>query len=75
MNSRRAQQASRLPSYTIGQRKGWIAAPEPLYVLATDPARNALVVGTETSGKQHAVGQSSQAGLPGPRRMDHSARG
>jgi tRNA-specific 2-thiouridylase len=36
-----------LPSYTIGQRKGLgIAAPEPLYVLATDPARNALVVGT-----------------------------
>jgi tRNA-specific 2-thiouridylase len=39
-------QHSGLPNYTIGQRKGLgIAAPEPLYVLRTDPARNALVVG------------------------------
>ncbi len=37
-----------LPNYTIGQRKGLgISYPEPLYVLATDPARNALIVGTE----------------------------
>lgn len=37
-----------LPSYTIGQRKGLgVAAPEPLYVLATEPARNALIVGTK----------------------------
>jgi tRNA-specific 2-thiouridylase len=36
-----------LPNYTTGQRKGLgIAAPEPLYVLRADPARNALVVGT-----------------------------
>ncbi len=36
-----------LPHYTIGQRKGLgISHPEPLYVLATDPARNALIVGT-----------------------------
>lgn len=36
-----------LPFYTIGQRKGLgIAHPEPLYVLAMDPERNALVVGT-----------------------------
>jgi tRNA-specific 2-thiouridylase len=35
-----------LPYYTIGQRQGLgIAAPRPLYVLALDPARNALVVG------------------------------
>ncbi len=35
-----------LPFYTIGQRKGiGLAAPEPYYVLATDPARNALIVG------------------------------
>ncbi len=35
-----------LPCYTIGQRKGLgIAAPEPLYVLAIDRARNALIVG------------------------------
>lgn len=32
--------------YTVGQRKGiGIAAPYPLYVLALDPARNALIVG------------------------------
>jgi tRNA-specific 2-thiouridylase len=36
-----------LPAYTIGQRKGLgIAAGEPLYVLAIEPAENALVVGT-----------------------------
>jgi tRNA-specific 2-thiouridylase len=36
-----------LPYYTIGQRKGLgIAAPQPLYVLALDTTRNAVVVGT-----------------------------
>jgi tRNA-specific 2-thiouridylase len=36
-----------LPYYTIGQRKGLgIAAPQPLYVLALDAARNAVIVGT-----------------------------
>jgi tRNA-specific 2-thiouridylase len=35
-----------LPDYTIGQRKGLgIAAPEPLYVVGMDAARNALIVG------------------------------
>jgi tRNA-specific 2-thiouridylase len=35
-----------LPLYTIGQRSGLgISAPEALYVLEIDPARNALVVG------------------------------
>jgi len=38
---------SGLPNYTIGQRKGLgISAPEPLYVLETDAAHNALIVGT-----------------------------
>jgi tRNA-uridine 2-sulfurtransferase len=37
---------SGLPAYTIGQRKGLgIAAPQPLYVIAKDGARNALIVG------------------------------
>ena len=32
--------------YTVGQRRGLgLAAPEPLYVLAVEPERNALVVG------------------------------
>ena len=36
-----------LPGYTIGQRKGLgITAPEPLYVLAIEMDRNALIVGT-----------------------------
>ena len=36
-----------LPNYTIGQRKGLgISAPQPLYVLELDTARNALIVGT-----------------------------
>jgi tRNA-uridine 2-sulfurtransferase len=35
-----------LPFYTIGQRKGiGVAGPQPLYVLDTDTARNALIVG------------------------------
>jgi tRNA-specific 2-thiouridylase len=37
---------SGLVHYTLGQRRGLgIAAPEPLYVVALDPARNAVVVG------------------------------
>jgi len=36
-----------LVNYTVGQRKGiGIAAPYPLYVVALDPERNALIVGT-----------------------------
>lgn len=36
-----------LAHYTIGQRKGiGVSAPQPLYVLALDPADNALVVGS-----------------------------
>jgi tRNA-specific 2-thiouridylase len=35
-----------LPAYTIGQRKGiWVPSARPLYALAIDPARNALIVG------------------------------
>ncbi|MFN8484478.1 MAG: tRNA 2-thiouridine(34) synthase MnmA [Anaerolineae bacterium] len=35
-----------LPLYTLGQRKGLgIAAGEPLYVVGTDAARNAVIVG------------------------------
>ena len=39
-----------LVHYTIGQRKGiGVAAPEPLYVVAKDSARNALVVGPRST--------------------------
>jgi tRNA-specific 2-thiouridylase len=37
-----------LSKYTIGQRKGLgVTYPEPLYVIAMNPYRNALVVGTK----------------------------
>jgi tRNA-specific 2-thiouridylase len=37
-----------LPHYTVGQRKGLgLASPEPLYVIALDPGKNAVVVGPE----------------------------
>jgi tRNA-specific 2-thiouridylase len=39
-----------LPLYTIGQRRGLgIAADQPLYVTALDPARNAVVVGPQAA--------------------------
>ena len=39
-----------LAAYTIGQRKSiGISAPEPLYVVAKDMARNALIVGPRTA--------------------------
>ena len=46
-----------LPNYTIGQRKGLgVSYPVPLYVLATDPARNALIVGPgEELGQEQLV--------------------
>ncbi|HIE13303.1 MAG TPA: tRNA 2-thiouridine(34) synthase MnmA [Desulfotomaculum sp.] len=38
-----------LPCYTVGQRRGLgIAAGYPLYVLAIDPDRNAVIVGPES---------------------------
>jgi tRNA-specific 2-thiouridylase len=37
--------------YTVGQRRGLgISAREPLYVLAIDPDRNAVVVGSRDEG-------------------------
>ncbi|GAB4341268.1 MAG: tRNA 2-thiouridine(34) synthase MnmA [Phototrophicales bacterium] len=37
-----------LANYTIGQRKGLgVTYPEPLYVIATNPYRNALIVGVK----------------------------
>ncbi|MGI6574570.1 MAG: tRNA 2-thiouridine(34) synthase MnmA [bacterium] len=39
---------SGIPCYTIGQRRGLgLVAPEPLYVVDIDPARNAVIVGTK----------------------------
>lgn len=39
-----------LPHYTVGQRRGLgLPSPEPLYVVALDPERNAVVVGPESA--------------------------
>jgi tRNA-specific 2-thiouridylase len=47
-DGRTVGQHTGLPNYTIGQRKGLgISAAEPLYVLETDPVRNAVIVGTQ----------------------------
>jgi tRNA-specific 2-thiouridylase len=45
-----------LPFYTIGQRRGLgIGWTEPLYVLGSDPKRNALIVGLKTDLRTHSV--------------------
>jgi tRNA-specific 2-thiouridylase len=63
-------QHSGLPDYTIGQRKGLgISSPEPLFVLATDPRRNALIVGTQAElGSDHLTAARVNwiAGSPPP---------
>jgi tRNA-specific 2-thiouridylase len=57
-----------LPYYTIGQRKGLgIAAPQALYVLDTEPSRNAIIVGTadELGGRElTATDTSYVSGYP-----------
>jgi tRNA-specific 2-thiouridylase len=60
--------------YTVGQRKGLgIGAAEPLYVLALDAGRNAVVVGPRSAlGSPGLTAQDlhwvAVAGLSGPRR-------
>lgn len=48
-----------LPNYTIGQRKGLgISHHEPLYVLAMNPFKNALVVGARAElGRDHLIAE------------------
>ncbi len=42
--------------FTVGQRRGiGVAAPEPLYVLATDAAHNTVMVGTAADLQTHRV--------------------
>jgi tRNA-specific 2-thiouridylase len=62
---------SGLVNYTVGQRKGiGVTASHPLYVLALDPERNALVVGPEeqlgqgecTAARMHYVSGQEPAG-------------
>jgi tRNA-specific 2-thiouridylase len=66
-------QHSGLPDYTIGQRKGLgLSSPEPLYVLATDPHRNALIVGPQAElGSDHLTAARVNwiAGSPPPEPM------
>ena len=45
--------------FTVGQRRGiGLAAPDPLYVLATDAARNAVVVGPREALATHRLSLS-----------------
>jgi tRNA-specific 2-thiouridylase len=45
-----------LPLYTIGQRRGLgVAAGQPLYVTAFDPARNAVIVGPAEDLERHSL--------------------
>jgi tRNA-specific 2-thiouridylase len=58
-----------LPFYTIGQRKGiGVAAAHPLYVLGTDPSRNALIVGPveELGQTKMRVGRVNWTSIPIP---------
>ena len=74
-----------LPYYTIGQRKGLgIAAPRPLYVLALDRSRNAVVVGTaEELGRRKLTaadvtyinGQPPEGPLPVTAKIRYKAPG
>jgi len=45
-----------IANYTVGQRRGLgIAAPQPLYVLELDPARNLVIVGTAEETLQNTL--------------------
>ncbi len=56
-----------LPHYTVGQRHGLgITAREPLYVVALDPTRNAVIVGPEEAlyARGLVAGRLSWTGAP-----------
>lgn len=56
MQGRELGRHAGLPLYTVGQRRGLgIAAPAPLYVVALDAARNALVVGPQAALDRRAL--------------------
>jgi tRNA-specific 2-thiouridylase len=69
-----------LPLYTVGQRKGLgIAAPEALYVISLDTARNALIAGPARElGRQALVAKQiryvSGGPPPGPLRVQAKIR-
>jgi len=45
-----------LPLYTVGQRKGLgLTTPKPMYVVALDPERNAVIVGEDEETYQGAL--------------------
>jgi len=45
-----------LPLYTVGQRKGLgLTTPQPMYVVALDPERNAVIVGEDEETYQGAL--------------------
>lgn len=73
-----------LPAYTIGQRKGLrITAMEPLYVLAIEPAENALIVGTAeeldqaeclVEGMRYVSGETATASFCATAQVRYRAR-
>ncbi len=60
--------------FTVGQRKGLgVAAPEPLYVIGTNPETRQVIVGTERElfRKEMSVGEVNWLSIPEP---DHPVR-
>ncbi|MDF2627439.1 MAG: tRNA (5-methylaminomethyl-2-thiouridylate)-methyltransferase [Symbiobacteriaceae bacterium] len=69
-----------LPLYTVGQRKGLgLTTPRPMYVVALDPERNAVIVGEDEATYQGALVASDMnwialPGLTGPIRCTAKIR-
>lgn len=69
-----------LPLYTVGQRKGLgLTTPRPMYVVALDPERNAVIVGEDEATYQGALLASDMnwialPGLTGPMRCTAKIR-
>jgi tRNA-specific 2-thiouridylase len=61
--------------YTVGQRRGLGQSfgPEPVYVLAIRPERNALVVGPRAAGRRRRVRATALRALQ-PERLEPGAR-
>lgn len=69
-----------LPHYTVGQRKGLgLTTPRPVYVIALDPERNALIVGEDEETYLAGLSASDMnwiavTGLEGPVRCSAKIR-
>jgi tRNA-specific 2-thiouridylase len=52
--------------YTVGQRKGLIAAGRPQYVVRIEPELNRIVIGDDPQRRRFAVRDHNWIALPGP---------